>query len=389
MGNPKIIKLLCITFVFLTSANAQTYQEFLKSNQSSFEQYQNDINKEFKQYQEAYQKSFQQFTKELDTIWPNKNGKQDITSKHKFVEYSKDLKEKKIIDYQKEQIELEVVSDSKQEARRKINKMFNDILNEDVKTAYKNDLLESKIAKKLNKKRITPKTNKKLIADIINRQQKQDLIKKLKTTPIKVIKYNGKYIYKVNVKLPSNSIIKKAKIYKTKVYKEARVESIPPELIYAIIHSESSYNPMARSAIPAFGLMQIVPRTAGVDSYRYLYNKKRVLSSSYLYDSNNNIKIGSAYLHILYYRYLRKIKDPNSRLYCTIAAYNTGAGNVAKVFIGNTNISKASRKINMLNSDQVYKKLMKKLPYNETKKYLYKVSNRVAMYKKMLTKDNL
>ena len=104
------------------------------------------------------------------------------------------------------------------------------------------------------------------------------------------------------------------------------------------------------------------------------------MSSSYLYSSNNNITIGSAYLHVLYYRYLKKIKDPQSRLYCAIAAYNTGAGNIAKAFIGNTNISKASRTINKMTPNQVYKRLMKKLPYNETKKYLKKVSDRVSAY---------
>ena len=45
--------------------------------------------------------------------------------------------------------------------------------------------------------------------------------------------------------------------------------------------------------IQAFGLMQIVPRSAGIDSYNYLYNKKRVLSSDYLYDPSKNITIGS------------------------------------------------------------------------------------------------
>jgi len=150
------------------------------------------------------------------------------------------------------------------------------------------------------------------------------------------------------------------------------------------MHSESSFNPMARSHIPAFGLMQIVPRSAGVDSYQYLYNKKRILSSSYLYNSENNIKIGSAYLHILYYRYLKKIKNPQSRLYCTIAAYNTGAGNVARTFIGSTNINKAAQTINSMSPDAVLKTLMRKLPYNETKKYLKKVNDRVSAYNKLL-----
>jgi len=150
------------------------------------------------------------------------------------------------------------------------------------------------------------------------------------------------------------------------------------------MHSESSFNPMARSHIPAFGLMQIVPRSAGIDSYQYLYKKKRVLSSAYLYNASKNITIGSGYLHVLYYRYLKKIKNPQSRLYCAIAAYNTGAGNVAKTFIGNRNINKAATTINKLTPQQVYNKLISNLPYNETRKYLKKVNDRVSAYNKLL-----
>ncbi|MEA3314638.1 MAG: transglycosylase SLT domain-containing protein, partial [Campylobacterota bacterium] len=181
-------------------------------------------------------------------------------------------------------------------------------------------------------------------------------------------------------------MMKKAEKFKSTILENSEKQKVPPALVYAIMHSESSFNPMARSHIPAFGLMQIVPKSAGIDAYQYLYKKKRVLTSDYLYNSDKNINIGSAYLHILYYRYLRKIKDPQSKLYCTIAAYNTGAGNVAKAFIGSRNISKASVKINSISSDEVYQKLLKDLPYDETKNYLKKVTKRISSYKKFLSK---
>ena len=82
--------------------------------------------------------------------------------------------------------------------------------------------------------------------------------------------------------------------------------------------------------MPAYGLMQIVPESAGKDATQQLFGQPKLLAPSYLYNSDNNIQVGTTYLNILYYRYLRKIENPTSRLYCTIAAYNTGAGNVAK-----------------------------------------------------------
>jgi len=102
---------------------------------------------------------------------------------------------------------------------------------------------------------------------------------------------------------------------------------------------------------------------------------------SYLYNPNNNVEIGSAYFHILYYSYLKDIKNPTSRLYCSIAAYNTGAGNVAKAFVGNYNISAAANVINRMSPDDVYRTLKRNLPYDETKRYLDKVLDKIEIYK--------
>ena len=110
--------------------------------------------------------------------------------------------------------------------------------------------------------------------------------RKLQKHNLILVKHRGKFIYKANVKMPSDAMIRKAKTFKKDVVKNSKKQQIPAELIYAIMHSESSFNPMARSHIPAFGLMQIVPRSAGIDSYKYLYNKRRILSSGYLYNSS-------------------------------------------------------------------------------------------------------
>lgn len=193
-------------------------------------------------------------------------------------------------------------------------------------------------------------------------------------------------------------MVKRSKIYYNVVKENANKQELPMPLIFAIMHSESSFNPRAKSNIPAFGLMQIVPRTAGIDSYRYLYKQKKLVTSTYLYDSANNIKMGTAYLHILYYRYLRKIKNPDSRLYCTIAAYNTGTGNIACAFNSKTkekgatvcsskkgdyNINKAAPLINALSPKEVKNKLLADLRFDEPKHYLKKVSKRMGQYNKV------
>lgn len=382
MGSSKIKNLLLATLLLTINSFALNFEEFQKQQQTSYQTYKVSIDDQFKQYKKAHHEAMKEFSQELAKKWPDE--KPDVTTSHKWVEYSKDLNSKKSIDFEKKEMNFEVIASSEKEAKEKIAKMFDNVLTKNVKDAYKDDILEQKILKKLKKVQKPVKSNQKLIADIISKREKYELKRKIEKQKLVVVKHKGKFIYKANVKLPSGSTLKKAKQFKSNVINYSTIQNIPAELVYAIMHSESSFNPMARSHIPAFGLMQIVPRSAGIDSYRYLYNKKRILSSSYLYNADNNIKIGSAYLHILYYRYLKKIKNPQSRLYCTIAAYNTGAGNVAKTFIGSTNISSASATINNMSPDAVYKTLMKKLPYNETKKYLKKVNDRVSAYNKLL-----
>ncbi len=369
-----ILALLLVTFTFLDAS--QSYQDYIKEQNSQFTKYVTDIDSEYKNYKEAYQKAFSQYSNNISNKWPTL----DTSTKNKWVEYGKEFDTKKKVDFKKNEITIEVIAKNKEEAEIKIKKLSNSLVKDNIQSAYKNDQLQQKIDQITKKpKKIINKD--KVIGDIID---KEYLLKNIKNIKAKKIKNTKKFIYSVNVKLPSNTTIKKAKSFKVSVLKNAKESKIPAELIYAIMHSESSFNPMARSYVPAFGLMQIVPKTAGIDTYNFLYGKKKLLSSNYLYNANNNIKIGSSYLHILYYRYLKKIKNPISKMYCTIAAYNTGAGNVAKAFIGTYNINKASKKINSMTPSEVYKHLRLNLPHDETKQYLLKVNNRVSAYKKLI-----
>jgi membrane-bound lytic murein transglycosylase C len=153
----------------------------------------------------------------------------------------------------------------------------------------------------------------------------------------------------------------------------AKEWDVAPAIILAVMETESSFNPMAKSYIPAYGLMQIVPSTAGLDVNRKLFDVKEKPNEALLYTSVENIKYGSAYLHILMTRYLKEVKDPKSRLYCAIAAYNTGIGNLAKAFNkGKKGRLKAMKVINTMTPAQVYQ-VIKKSTHTETQRYLDKV----------------
>ena len=151
-------------------------------------------------------------------------------------------------------------------------------------------------------------------------------------------------------------------------------------LVFAIIETESAFNPLARSPAPAYGLMQIVPRSSGLDATRVLFGRPRLLAPSYLYNAENNIEIGAVYLELLFERYLAGIRDPRSRLYCAIAAYNTGAGNVFRTFTGRTRADAAFAEINAMAPEDVYRRLIASLPYRETRRYLADVIGRMDKY---------
>lgn len=94
------------------------------------------------------------------------------------------------------------------------------------------------------------------------------------------------------------------------IFREARRNDLAPELVAAMVHTESDFRPGLVSHKTAQGLMQIVPATAallGVDDP---------------FDPEKNIAAGTRY-----FRYLLDRFDDETM---ALAAYNAGEGNVAR-----------------------------------------------------------
>ena len=153
---------------------------------------------------------------------------------------------------------------------------------------------------------------------------------------------------------------------------------VKPELIYAIIETESSFNPYAVSTANAYGLMQVVPATAGRDVYQKIKNRSGQPTKSVLFNPEQNIDIGTAYLSILKQNYLVKINHAQNKEYAVISAYNGGAGNVLKTF--HSNRTRAIQNINQLTPASVYWALTNKHPKAESRNYLKKVKANKAKY---------
>lgn len=188
---------------------------------------------------------------------------------------------------------------------------------------------------------------------------------------------------KIEIRFVNNYQEKILTRYLSDIKRISKDFDIDVSTMLAIMETESSFNPRATSPIPAFGLMQVVPRTAGVDAYRHVYGEKKVVSADFLYDEINNILMGTAYFNILDKRYLKRIENGQSRFYCAVASYNTGVGNLARTFTGKKDIKAAARYINTLEPQQVYDHLIDNLPAEETKNYLRKITKRAEKYKQI------
>lgn len=387
-------KYILIVACVVSTLAAQSAQDFKNQQMQGFNKekkqfgiYKKSQEEEFDTYLKEQDKAYKAYKKELGVFW----NEPKTSTKKEWVSYTKDKKTRTNVDFSKETITIETIASSPEEAKRKLQTALAKAVTVDTKTVQETDPLEQKLAKIKKPQGVIDdnvepepilstivfkdKPTKESVKAYVDKYVSLENIKAEDSTKVK-----HKKIYSLNVALPKDTMVKRSKIYYNEVKKNAEKQRLPMALVFAVMHTESSFNPRARSHIPAYGLMQIVPRTAGIDTYMYLYKKKKLVSGTYLYNSANNIKMGTAYLHILYYKYLKDVKNLDSRLYCTIAAYNTGAGNIAWAFTRNYNMKNAAPMINTKSPKEVYNKLLRDLRYDEPKHYLTKVSKRMGAY---------
>lgn len=161
------------------------------------------------------------------------------------------------------------------------------------------------------------------------------------------------YILVTNVMFPRK--------YRTIVEQAASIYNVDPNLIYAVIKRESSFNKDAVSSVGAKGLMQIIDPT----SKQMARKIDTIDDKNYdVFDPYTNIHIGTKYLS-----YLIKYFDGN--YYLAIIAYNAGMGRVDTWLEAE------------YNEYTDYTKLLENIKYNETKTYFEKVLNYYNIYTKL------
>ena len=105
--------------------------------------------------------------------------------------------------------------------------------------------------------------------------------------------------------------IRAEEAYEDLIQEAAVVHRLDPDLIRAVMRTESAFNPGAVSPVGAMGLMQLMPALA---------EEMGVVNP---FDPRDNIMGGA--------KYLKQLLDANNgNLRLTLACYNAGPGNVKR-----------------------------------------------------------
>ena len=153
--------------------------------------------------------------------------------------------------------------------------------------------------------------------------------------------------------------------YSDIVEREAQDNNIDPALVYAIIKSESDFDPNAVSAAGACGLMQLMP-----DTFAWLqevYPAERELNTTEdIFDPEWNIRYGVKNLALCLQEY--------PQLKTAVCAYNAGIGRV-KTWLENPEYSPDGQTLT-------------KIPYAETAAYANKVLRYYEIYRELYTSSS-
>lgn len=315
----------------------------------------------------ALKATIEKFLKQIDKIWGKDDAKQ--SSPKEYVKYTDNYYNRAHINFDNGTVTVETLAPSSQEEYLK-KAIITTLLTPDDPRQV--DLYSDAAPKGEGTpflyEQVLDQDGKPIQWEWRANRYAEYLIKN-KINKVKIGSKNGLRVIFPLVKTHQNI---RAYKYASIVRKYSKKYNVTESLIYAIIKTESSFNPFAVSHAPAYGLMQIVPSTAGRDVFEKIKKTSGQPTPQNLYDPEYNIDMGTAYVKILQEQYLVKVTDKNARRYTVISAYNGGAGNVFKTFSSNRN--QAMVKINQLSSNEVYEQLTNKHPKQESRRYLYKVN---------------
>jgi soluble lytic murein transglycosylase len=143
------------------------------------------------------------------------------------------------------------------------------------------------------------------------------------------------------------------------IQKNAAKSGLDPYLILAMIRQESVFDPQALSPASAFGLMQLLPSTAGREAKRMGLPSP---ASEKLFDPDLNIMLGTQHLKGLLQLYSDNVVK-------AVAAYNAGKKTV----------DRWEREISVSDEEE----FIERITYGETRLYVKLVLRNYRIYREL------
>ncbi len=307
-----------------------------------------------------------------------------------WVDYSPDAGTRSTVDFEKGEIEIEALVPVEEVRPGKTEAVPFDRLNKKEQAKVKSiaqDKLGEQVQRALAQKgesgapvledQVKAPDGRPVTPDNARTYVKETLPSKIEVESKPVVAQDGKPRLKVTVKIPMvpEHLRIRAQRHKPRVEEVSRKYRLDPALVFAVIHTESQFNPQARSPAPAFGLMQLMPPHGAREAYKFLHREDKIVSPEYLYDPDNNILLGATYLHLLETRDFKKVKNSDSRRSLMIAAYNCGPGCVRKNVLSQGDPNAAT-------PDEINSRIRRYAP-KETREYLPQVQSRMELYREL------
>lgn len=388
----KILTFLLVIMGLDCFAQVETeYERYVREQKEQMERMKHDndsrmqeMSKQYEDYVKAEKEAYEKFVKEMAAKWGEGNVAES-TNKD-WVEYSDNGNSRSVVDFENGTATVEIVAEpgeavDEKELAKKVKIL---ILNKGKSKDYDSPAEKAVPLgdEPVLENQVTTPSGETIDESNIDRGVKEIVeAAEVKVTTVTDPDGNQHQIASISFNLIPEHIRVRAEKFSDNISKYSKKYGIDQALVYAVMQTESSFNPKAKSHVPAYGLMQIVPSSAGADCAASLKKDFKKPTANYLYDPANNIEMGVLYLSLLRDRYYKDITDKKKQELCMIASYNTGAGNVARALRGDTNIKKAAPQINGMTYDELFTFFKKKL-HKETQNYVVNVTERTENFRK-------
>jgi membrane-bound lytic murein transglycosylase C len=342
----------------------QTFKRFSREVDGLSRRWEQEVTRVGDEYQRQATIVWEQYRAQIDRLWDTFRR----TTATVWADYSDDTAARTVVDFAQGTIDVEVIVSSTEpnalhKAKERVKEQFLETFAKQERPGR--PVLEGQLQTQTGE--VVAPQNVERFAEV-EVQGAARLEKRFQSQ-------DGSERLKVTTRLPMTHghTHHRATWYIPLAVKYGQERQVSPARILAIMHTESAFNPFARSTEGAVGLMQLIPNAGARDAYQALYGAAQTVSVDYLYNPEHNTHLGTVYVTLLRDRYLEEIRDPQTRDHLVICAYNWGIGNIKRLL----------RQLNRPSREEVVA-VLRRDPPQATRDYLDRVLHRSTLYEPMV-----